>query len=359
VKHLTKQFASAMRFPLQPEEDRPKLNLLNGTLHFTPDGVELKPFNKEDGLTYQLQYRYDPSTTAPLFKQFLDRVLPDTGLQKLVFQYLAYVFLPHLKLEKIALLYGGGANGKSALLDIFTGLLGKEQVCEYSLEGITKSEYERASIAGYLLNISTEISRKMQLDTFKKIASREPLSCRHIRCTPFIAKRYATSIFATNELPKDIEQTSAFFRRLLIIPFNVQIPESEQNPELAQTIVATELSGVLNYLVEGVQTLVEKGKFEIPEAVCIAVEEFRQEADNVLAFLSDNHFRPDTEQHAGLCEWYDAYKVQCSRDGTKALEKVTFARRLRSLGYSVKKIGRDHCTVVFASREDKNANQVG
>jgi putative DNA primase/helicase len=223
-----------MRFPLQPEECTPKLNLQNGTLHFTPSGVELLPFNKEDGLTYQLHYQYDPSTTAPQFKAFFDRVLPDIGLQKLVFQYLAYVFLPTLKLEKIALLYGCGANGKSALLDIFTGLVGKEQVCEYSLEGITKTEgsadYERAAISGYLLNISTEISTKIGMAMFKKIVSREPIPCRRLRNDPFIAKRYATSIFATNEWPKDIEQTPTFFRRLFIIPFNVQIPESEQNP---------------------------------------------------------------------------------------------------------------------------------
>jgi len=351
VNNLEKQFTSSVRLPIPPD-DLPKINLQNGTLHFTPSGVELKPFNRLDCLTYQLHYAFDTSATAPMFKEFFDRVLPDVALQKLVFQYLAYVFLPHLNLEKIALFYGSGANGKSALLDIFTGLVGKEQVCQYSLEGITKQEYQRAEIAGYLLNISTEISKSMKLDLFKKIASREPLPCRHIQRKPFIAKRYATSIFAANELPADIEQTPAFFRRLLIIPFDVSIPKEEQDTDLAQKIVASELSGVLNYLVEGVNTLVDTGQFAIPESVQEIVKEFRMESDNVLEFMEDNRFRPATEEFEVLRELYDAYRVQCTRDNTKAVNKNVFSRRLRGIGYTVAKQGHNNRTVVYASRED-------
>jgi putative DNA primase/helicase len=104
-----------------------------------------------------------------------------------------------------------------------------------------------------------------------------------------------------------------------------------KTPELAKTIIATELSGVLNYLVEGVESLVKNGKFDIPEAVRVAVEEFRQEADNVLAFLNDNRLCPDAEKYITLRELYDAYKKQCTRDSTKAVEKAAFSRRLRNL----------------------------
>jgi len=149
VVKLMKQFASEARFPILPEDDMPKINLRNGTLHFTPSGIELKPFDKNDGLCYQLGYDYDEDAEAPLFRKFIERVQPDKSVRKLLFQYVGYVFLPTMKLEKILFLYGGGDNGKSVFLDVVQALIGKEQCCAYSIGGLTKSEYQRAEFGNY------------------------------------------------------------------------------------------------------------------------------------------------------------------------------------------------------------------
>ena len=133
VDKLEDQFASEARFPVLTANDTPKINLRNGTLHFTSNGTELKPFDKQDGLTYQLHYDYDESATAPLFRRFITHVLPDSGLRKLLFQYVGYVFLRNMKLDKILFLYGGGANGKSVFLNVIRGLVGNEQCCEWGL----------------------------------------------------------------------------------------------------------------------------------------------------------------------------------------------------------------------------------
>ena len=44
-------------------------------------------------------------------------------------------------------------------------------------------------------------------------------------------ENYAKLLFATNELPKEVEQTHGYFRRWLIVPFDETIPESEQDKE--------------------------------------------------------------------------------------------------------------------------------
>ncbi|MGL6196650.1 MAG: DUF5906 domain-containing protein [Thermoguttaceae bacterium] len=160
------------------KNDTPKINLKNGTLHFTENGPELKQFDKQNGLTYQLDYEYDLQVKAPVIKNFIEHVLPDKCMRKLIFQYIGYVFMPHLNHEKVLFLYGGGANGKSVFLNIIKALVGKEQCCSYSLEDITKNDYHRAEFANYLLNFSTEISPHLRTSTFKQIASREPLSVR-------------------------------------------------------------------------------------------------------------------------------------------------------------------------------------
>ena len=54
---------------------------------------------------------------------------------------------------------------------------------------------------------------------------------------PIIITNYARLVFNTNELPTDTEQTHAYFRRFLIIPFEVIIKDENQDKKLAQNII--------------------------------------------------------------------------------------------------------------------------
>ena len=126
------------------------------------------------------------------------------------------------------------------------GLIGEEQCCSFSLEEITKSDYHRAVLGNYLINVCTENPPRVGMEIFKKMASRETLQARHPHGRPFPLHEYATPIFAMNELPKNGGATDAFYRRLLIIRFGVRIPDDEQVPDLAKTIVEKEMSGVLS-----------------------------------------------------------------------------------------------------------------
>jgi len=348
LKNLTEQFASEARFPALSATDTPKINLRNGTLHITPSGVELKPFNKQDGLTYQLPYEYNPSAVAKRFREFLDRVLPDRAVQKLFFQYIAYVFLRQMNLGKILFLYGTGANGKSVLLDVIRMLVGLAQCCAYSLEDLAKTPSTRAELGRHLLNICTEISRSMKTDIFKILAAREPLPVNPKYKDPYIMHEYATSIFAMNEPPKTVEPTDAFFRRFLIIPFNVRIPDEEQDPDLAKKIIDSEMSGVLNYVVKGVQSLLKKGDFDIPESVRNVVDEFRKDSDTVGTFLGENGYCPSDDDSVTLQSMYDLYKIQ-HPDGVAYRE---FSKQLRGHGYRVEPKGRHNIRVVYTVRAE-------
>ena len=352
VEKLMKQFVSEARFPVLSTDNTPKINLRNGTLHFTPEGAVLKPFSKWDGLTYQLPYDFDPTAVAPLFRSFLERVLPDAGSQKLVFQYIGYVFLRSWNLEKVLFLYGGGANGKSVFLNTIRALIGVEQCCDFSLEGITGSEYQRAALGNHLLNVSTEISTRMGAEIFKKMAVREPLQARSPYGKPFNVTEYATSIFAMNELPKEVEQTDGFFRRFLIVPFNVQIPVGEQDPCLTKKIIDSEMSGVLNYVLDGMKSLIDEGNFDIPATVLQAVNDFRLGADSVLTYIDESGLRSSTKNWIPLQEMYGSYKQQCLDEGSRQVSMRTFTQRLRNLGFVVKKTGHLKQTVVYAERAD-------
>jgi putative DNA primase/helicase len=344
VDDLYKQFLFSAH--LQPPEFAPNkvlINLQNGTFEVTTQRQNLRPFNNTDFLTYRLPFRYDAEATAPIFRKYLDRVLPDRTAQSVLSEYAGYLFIRHgsgLKFEKCLILYGNGANGKSVFFEILTALLGRENVSTFPLSDLTdKTGYYRAEIANKLLNYASEISREMNCDLFKKLASGEAFTARSPYGRPFEVRNYAKMIFNANELPKDTEQTHAFFRRFIIIPFDVAIPDGEQDRELHRKIIAGELAGVFNWVLDGLKRLLSNKKFTDCPAIDETLKQYRTESDSVQMFIEENNYQPSNTERMPLKELYQQYRAFCNEDGYRACSNRTFSDRLRAKGFDVSRIG--------------------
>ncbi len=86
-------------------------------------------------------------------------------------------------------------------------------------------------------------------------------------------------------MPKDVEHTNAYFRRFLIIPFDETIPEHEQDKGLSSKIIDHELSGVFNWVLNGLDRLLKQKRFSDCEAAKQAVEQYKNESNSVLRHL--------------------------------------------------------------------------
>lgn len=333
---LLKQFISDARLKEIPTDNTTTLiNLKNGTFEINSNIQRLRKFNKSDFLTYQLPFEFNPSARFQLFKKFLDEVLPEQELQYILAEYLGYIFIRNsvLKLEKVLLLYGTGANGKSVLFEIISALLGYQNITSYSLQSLTgKDGYHRAMIANKLLNYASEINGKLETSFFKQLASGEPVEARLPYGNPQLITDYARFIFNCNELPKDTEQTNAFFRRFIILPFRKTIPPEKQNKKLAEEIIKNELSGVFNWVIEGLKRLLENGKFTESEIVKKEVLQYEIESDSVLMFLEDFEYEGSTTQTQSANSIFQAYKAYCSDNGFIACSLKTFSQRLIKKG---------------------------
>jgi len=334
---LLKQFISTAFLP-KPERNGEEvlINLINGTFVITPDDQYLRAFDRRDFLTYQLPFAFSPGEDAPLFKKYLKRVLPDEAKEKILAEFIAYVFIRHktLKLEKSLILYGGGANGKSVFFEIITALLGPENISSFSLQSLTnESGYQRAKITNKLLNYASEISPHMDSTIFKQLVSGEPVEARLPYGEPFVLEDYAKLIFNTNELPRDVEQNEAFFRRFIIIHFEVTIPETERDPELAQKIIESELPGVFNWILEGLHRLLHQKKFTYSTAVDEMVNQYKVQSDSVQLFLQDTGYAKDIIEEIPLKIMYNEYKVYCSESGYKSCSLRVFCDRMRGQGF--------------------------
>lgn len=179
-EEMYKQFVSEANMPT-PERMAgiTLINLQNGTFEISGNGQTLREQRREDFLKYQLPFEYDPSARCPLFDKYLQRVLPDTDCRKVLAEYMGYIFTTGLKLEKAAILYGSGANGKSVFFEVVNALIGPDNICSYSLQNLTKYDsYQRAELSNKLLNYASETGGVDIQATRKRRTGRSPANIR-------------------------------------------------------------------------------------------------------------------------------------------------------------------------------------
>jgi putative DNA primase/helicase len=318
------------------------INLKNGSLVIGEKGAKLKPFDHRDFLTHQLDFDHNPDAKNQRFIEYLNVVLPNKDTQKTLQQVAGYLFVKGLKLEKVFFLYGGGANGKSVFFEIINGIIGSENLSNYSLESLTDDKgYSRAMIKDKILNYGTDI-RMNHVDAgkFKTLASNEPIEARLPYKNPFMMTDYAKLIFNVNKMDgATVEHTHGFFRRFLVIPFSVTIEESQQDRELHKKILS-DRAGVLNWIIEGADEVVKNKNIFISDECEQFKKQFIKETDSVAMFeeqcIKD---KPLYKVHYSqiVSFIYASYKEYCIEVNFKPLGRNNFKNRMVAIGFNEKK----------------------
>lgn len=356
-EQLLKQFLATGYLPTpEPPKEAVYINLKNGTFEVTPKGTKIRPFEQTNFLTYQLPFEYNPEAKAPIFQEYLNKVLPDKERQQVLSEFLGFVFIKQgsnsLKEEKALILYGTGANGKSVFFEVVNALLGNENVSSYSLQSLTDaSGYYRAMVANKLVNYASEINGNLETSIFKQLVSGEPVEARLPYGKPMQIKQYSKLIFNCNELPKEVEHTTAYFRRFLIIPFDVTIPEHEQDKQLHTKIIEKELSGVFNWVLEGLNRLLQQKHFSPCEAAKNAIEQYKTQSDTVKLFISESGYQSSPSNYKLIKELYTDYRIFCNDGGFVPVNKTNFIKRLQGNSILVEK--KNVGNVAYLSKEDE------
>jgi hypothetical protein len=122
----------------------------------------------------------------------------------------------------------------------------------------------------------------------------------------------------------------AIWRRLRLVPFDVQIPAKEQDKKLAEKL-REELPGILAWIVRGALIYQKVG---LPEAerVTDATTGYREEMDTLAGFFADRcvvHARAE----APATPLYNAYKEWADESGESKLTQTRFGRQLKERGF--------------------------
>jgi putative DNA primase/helicase len=136
--------------------------------------------------------------------------------------------------------------------------------------------------------------------------------------------------WAMNELPRISDASSGLFRRVQVVEFPAIAPEA-RDPRVKEGIRA-EGAGILNWALEGLHRLRERGHFEVPESVERATAHFK-EANDVPALFVDECCVTDDRARVQSGTLYEAYREWCLTNGHKPKSSTAMAREWGRLGF--------------------------
>jgi len=279
-----------------------------------------------------LPYEFDPDAECPAWEAFLGRVLPDTGCQRVLSEWFGWCLIPCQAYQKLLLLRGEGANGKSVAMGVLRNLVGARNCSAVPLEQL-HLPHSLAPLVGKLLNLATEWGHidRIGLMTLKAVTGGDSVTINPKHRAQFEALLPTRFIVASNEAPRVIDRSNATWRRLMVMPLDVTIPLTEQRPlETLISELCDELPGILLWALRGLWRLRRRGRFALPEAMRRAAVDIREESNPAASWCDENLEATQVEgDFVVLTEAYSKYRRFCDTGGYKPLNRNHFAREIR------------------------------
>lgn len=314
--------------------------------------VEAREHDRQQMLTKVADVDYDEDATCPQFQEFLDRMQPDTAMQRFLQVFHGYAMLMGGNGEqKVAYHFGQGGNGKSVFIETLGRLAGsyRTTVSPETISGEGQRQGQQASPdIARLFNTRfvtvEELPKGVPLkeELVKAFSGGSTMTARFLQKEFFEFDPIFVAVLSGNYRPETQGSDNGIWRRLLIIHWAQTIAENDPSrvplPELLARFDG-ERSGILNWLIEGALIYLKDGLMKhVPPAVTDFTSEYRRERDNVGEFAASMMIpTPGEKVQAGTV--YTVYLNWCEVNGQRGATQRSFGDRLSQLGYK-KETGR-------------------
>lgn len=316
------------------------VNVRNGV--YDLEAGELRPHDPALLQTVQRPFEYDAEATCPRWRQFLAETLvtakgePDPDLPELLQEWFGYCLVPTAKAQKAMIWTGEGSNGKGVATAILAALVGDANTVATDISKLDE-DYKRADLRDKLLAVSSEVPTRALISdaSFKAAVAGDLLPARLPHCPPFSFRPYARFLITCNKLPASHDQTFAFYRRLILVPWNACFEEGKgRNDELEDELVATELPGIFRWAVNGLARLVtNKWRFTSADAAEQALAAYRAEGNSVAVWANERTEVADPKEGAWTTTSaaYQDYAEFCRAGNLQPFGISQFPQKLKAL----------------------------
>lgn len=278
---------------------------------------------------------YDPADSSSIEK------LTEEEVQTMAFiqEWMGYSLMAGNKLHKNLIMIGEGRNGKGVFTDVWSAMLGSNNVSMNDLAAINNTQ-TISMTKNKLINFSYDLEAGQQLDTgvVKSATSGETVMANEKYKDPYFFTFTAKLVIACNTLPYIKNTGFAIKERFYVLPFTRSFTENERDPDLKRKIIDNEMEIIFNWAVAGLKRLLKRGRFDAPKRCLVSMDDYIMDNDTVNFWISEENM--DTREVATAPdvfikgnELYKFYKDFCVNGGLKPLGLGNFYKSLRVKGY--------------------------
>jgi putative DNA primase/helicase len=298
--------------------------------------------------------------------KFLDEIFnKDVDLIEFIQKSIGYTLTGSNKEQCMFICFGEGSNGKSVFLDVLTALMG-----DYSRtarveslmtkKGDSSASQDIARLKGARLVVTGEPNEgsKFNEGLIKQLTGGDVVTARFLYGKEFEFKPEFKLWLATNHKPVIRGTDKGIWRRIRLLPFEVQIPDEKQDKDLTDKLLE-ELPQIMAWAVEGVLKWLAHGLLS-PESVLNATKEYRNEMDVINAFIDiecqqvKNFETRASDVYINYSNWgklNNEFVMSATRFGREMSKRFERKRKSDGAYYVGLRLNKDDTNYVFTKQE--------
>ena len=277
--------------PDQMDAYQEYLNVQNGIVNLR--NGELMPHVPEFMMSKICLSEYDVSDKKPVrWLKFLEEVCNgDKELVHYLQKCVGYSLTGSTREQCAFFLYGIGNNGKSTFLETISDMLGGYasnaqpdtlMTKKNDMGGGANSDIARLKSARFVTTEEPSEGVRLNEGLVKQLTGGGKVTCRFLFGDEFEYEPEFKIWIATNHKPVIRGTDVGIWRRIRLIPFEVNIPKEKVDKNLKYKL-REEMPQIMHWAVEGVRLYAMEG-LEMPDCVKRATDEYKSEMDLLQAF---------------------------------------------------------------------------
>lgn len=303
------------------------VNFKNGTLNLSTG--EFGPAKREDFITRMVPYDFDPKAECPRFDMFMkDFMQGNERMIQFLWRAMGYSACGVTDEQKMFLLHGDGANGKSTFLNLLLEIFGQGPTGYamaansenlLSTKGSSKHETWRMSLASVRLVGCQEVDegRGFAESLIKELTGSDTITGRKLYQDEWSYKPEFALWLAINHLPHVRGTDEGIWRRLCVIECNASFKDKPDR-DLPRRLLQ-EAPGIWARLAKEAR-MWRKERLVMPREIIVANTLYRHEQDPLRDFV-ERWCVLDTEAYEARSTVWAAYEEYCTEYKTRTFHE--------------------------------------
>lgn len=293
---------------------------------------QLEPFTPDYVFTTKISTNYNANVVRPNlngwdFDHWLYEIAcADKEIVTLLWEVINDSMNGNYTRKKAIFFVGDGNNGKGTFQELISNLVGYKNVASLKVNEFDH-EFKLSVLEGKAVVIGDDVPVGINIEdssNFKSVVTGDSVLVNVKNKQPYRTEFRCTVIQSTNGMPKFTDKTGGTNRRLLIVPFNADFNDSNENVDIKEKYLKDKQ--VLEYVLYKAINL-EFDKFTIPQVSKEMLEIYKQDNDSVYDFKIEEFDQWNIQKVPKKVVYY-RYRAFCEENGYMGkMSDRTFYRR--------------------------------